>query len=164
MKRLKRGVPHYSACLFLLAAFAAWPTAGWSQTASQTCAVKDLLQNWADQLQASWLQPIYPPPIVSTYADNAVLLPTCSNGPLVGHPAIEDYFKNAFLPLQPQATFDWDNAHCTPTFASGLYSFKVKNGQVLRGRYTYVFTGKLIAQHHSSLEPNPLLPQGCPSH
>jgi hypothetical protein len=145
--------------LITLARIAAWPSAGWSQT----CNVQGLLQNWANQLKASW-QKNNPDLIVDTYQpQNGVLLPTCSNGPLVGRRAIKGYFED-FLKLKPEATFEWPSAHCTQTFASGLYSFKVEGGQVLRARYTYIFTGTLIAQHHSSLEPKPPAPQGCPSH
>ena len=85
MNRLNRRLLHYFACLVLLAIVAAWPSAGWSRTAGHTCdvdkAVRGLLQNWAKQLKEAWSQN-KPGLIVSTYAANGVLLPTCSKGPL----------------------------------------------------------------------------------
>jgi hypothetical protein len=173
MKRPNRRVLLYSACLFVFATIAAWPSAGWSRTARHACdvdkVVRARLDNWAKQLKDSWSKN-NPELIVGTYAENGVLMPTCSNGPLAGHQAIKGYFANNFLPLKPEATFDFNNAKiggdCARPFASGLYSFKLNSsGQVLQARYTYVFrktgpTEWLIAQHHSSLLPNP--PSSCP--
>lgn len=175
MKRLYRRMPRHFACLFLLATIAAWPTAGWSRAAKQACnfdlVVHEGLKNWAAKLGES--SPTNPEPIVSTYAKpDAVLVPTCSNGPL-GYAAIRGYFKDKFLPLEPKATFDWNSVKaggdCTHAFASGRYSFKLKDGKVLQARFTYIFrrpppghTVWPIAQHHSSLVLDPA--QTCPSH
>jgi len=163
MKRLNRRVLHRYACLIILATVAAWPSAGWSRRARHACDVNTvvpmLLQNWANQLSRS--SPSSPMPIISTYADNGVLLPTCANGPLTGRAEIKGYFVG-FLKPQPAATFDMATAKiggdCTHPFASGLYTFKLNDGTQLQARYTYVFrqtgaTTWLIAQHHSSLEP-----------
>jgi len=162
MKSLNTRVLHRFACLAIIVAVA-WPAAGWSRAAKRACdvnaVVPKLLQNWATQLSRS--SPSNPTPIVSTYADNAVLLPTCANGPLTGRAEIKGYFVG-FLKPQPVATFDMTTAKiggdCTHPFASGLYTFKLNDGTQLQARYTYVFrqTGPrawLIAQHHSSLEP-----------
>ncbi len=173
MKRLNWRILRSYACLILLIAVAAWPSAGWSRTARHACdvgsVVRARLDNWARQLKDSWSKN-NPKLIVGTYAENGVLMPTCSNGPLAGHQAITGYFEKNFLPLKPEATFDWSNAKiggdCARPFASGLYSFKLNSsGQMLQARYTYVFrqtgpTSWLIAQHHSSLLPNP--PSSCP--
>jgi hypothetical protein len=146
-------------CLILVAV-AAWPAAGWSR--ARSCDVNKvvmaLLQNWADQLKAS--SPDNTKPIVGTYGANAVLVPTCKNGPLTGD-KIVTYFKG-FTADKPVATFDMTSAKiggtCTNPFASGLYSFKLDGDRELKARFTYIFrqTGAdawLIAQHHSSLEP-----------
>jgi hypothetical protein len=175
MKSLNRRMLRYSACLFLLATVAAWPTAGWSQTCDRDTIVKERLENWAEKLKESWSTPvgINPGPIISTYAADGVLLPTCSNGPLIGRDTeIKDYFKDTFLPLKPVAKFDFGlrkfevGGDCTHPFASGVYDFESNKGP-LKARYTYVFrrTGPqtnewLIAQHHSSLMLDP--EQKCP--
>ena len=162
MKSSNRRMLRRLACLAIIAAIA-WPATGWSRTARHACdvytVVPKLLQNWATQLSRS--SPSDPAPIVSTYADNGVLLPTCANGPLTGRAEIKGYFVG-FLKPQPAATFDMATAKiggdCTHPFASGLYTFKLNDGTQLQARYTYVFrrtgaTAWLIAQHHSSLEP-----------
>ncbi len=173
MRRMNQSVMRYSVYLLLLVMVAAWPSAGWSRTTRHACDVDNVvrgrLENWAKQLKDSWSKN-NPKLIVGTYAENGVLLPTCSNGPLTGHQAITGYFEKNFLPLKPEATFDWNNAKiggdCARPFASGLYSFKLNSsGQALQARYTYVFrqtgaTEWLIAQHHSSLTPAP--PSSCP--
>jgi hypothetical protein len=162
MRRLNRRTLYQYACLILLVV-AAWPSTGWSRPARHACDVNvlvpTLLQNWATQLSRS--SPSDPTPIVSFYADNGVLLPTCANGPLTGRAAIRGYFEG-FLKPQPAVTFDAASGRiggdCAHPFGSGLYTFKLKDGTVLQGRYTYVFkqvsaNAWLIAQHHSSLEP-----------
>jgi hypothetical protein len=173
MKRLKRRVLHYSACLIVLATVATWPSAGWPKTARHTCdvdkIVRGLLQNWGKQLKDAWSEN-KPELIVRTYAENGVLLPTCSKGPLSGHGEISGYFVKDFLPLKPVANFDFVSnppkigGDCTHAFASGLYGFKLEAfnpPKDVQARYTYVFTRTLIAQHHSSLVPTKP-PQECP--
>jgi hypothetical protein len=174
MKRLNRWVRHYSACLIVLAAVAVWPSAGWSKTTRRGCdvdrMVRGLLQNWGNQLQEAWKQN-KPDLIVRTYAPNGVLLPTCSKGPLTGHGEIGGYFVNDFLPFRPVAIFDFNRnppkvgGDCAHAYSSGLYDFKLEAFNPpadVQARYTYVFTGTLIAQHHSSLVPTKP-PQACPA-
>jgi hypothetical protein len=150
------------ACLIIFAT-AVWPSAGWARPARYACdvnvVVPRLLQNWADQLKDS--TPDNTRPIVGTYGANAVLMPTCKNGPLTGG-KIADYFKG-FLADTPVATFDMDSAKiggtCANPFASGLYTFRLGvSGRELKARFTYIFQQTAqaswrIAQHHSSLEP-----------
>ncbi len=183
MKRLNRRVPRYSACLILLAILAAWPTAGRSQSCGPHTDLKPivegLLRNWAMKLQQSWSGAIDPKPIVDTYAENGVLVPTCSNGPSAGRSEITKYFKDTFLPLDPIADFkNFDTiqvrGNCQYPSASGLYDFSFEakpapEPATAKARYTYVFrwtntpAGRkwLIVQHHSSLVLDP--PQQCPS-
>ena len=158
MKTFARILHGLMSTSLILLAVSASPSAGWSQ---EQCTVQKLLDDWASALATG-----APDRVVSTYdLERGVLLPTCKNGPLVGKKDIEGYFTK-FVELKPEATFETRAivGDCASGFASGLYSFKVKGGQVLRARYTYVFTRGLIAQHHSSLEPKPPLPQGCPLH
>jgi hypothetical protein len=163
MMRPNPRVPYRCVGVILLAV-AAWPSAGWSRAPRPACDVNTLvpalLQNWATQLSRS--TPSDPEPVVSTYADTGVLLPTCANGPLTGRSEITGYFVG-FLKPQPAAMFDPASrkigGDCRHPFASGLYTFKLNDGTVLQGRYTYVFrqigpAAWRIAQHHSSLEPN----------
>jgi uncharacterized protein (TIGR02246 family) len=183
MKSLNWNVLRRSACLIILAAVAAGPSAAWSRAARPVChvgtVVPRLLLNWADKLQQSW-RANNPALIVGTYAGDAYLLPTCANGPEIGHDAITAYFRDAFLPEHPVATFNLLDPRtiriggdCANPFASGLYTFALgEDRKQVRARFTYVFrqTGPdswLIAQHHSSLEPkgsggNPK-PE-CPAH
>jgi hypothetical protein len=157
---------HRCAGLIILATVAAWPTAGWSRAARHACDIRavvpQLLQNWARQLSQS--TPARPEPILSTYADNAVLVPTCKNGPLSGRDdEIKKYFVDFFLKPGPKVEFNTASIKiggtCLDPFASGLYTFTLDgdNGRKLDARYTYIFqqnpTGWLIVQHHSSLEP-----------
>ncbi len=166
----------YASAAVILLAVLAWPSAGWSRTVrSVVCEVNDvprLLDNWASALRQSWTPPVNPDLIVGKYEAGAVLLPTCENGPKIGHDAIEGYFIE-FLKNEPVvATFGQPTigGDCTVAFASGLYTFKLKvNGaeKTLYARYTYIFRRGLITQHHSSLEPKPrpVAPgDQCPAH
>jgi hypothetical protein len=94
---------------------------------------------------------------VNTYAPvKGALVPTCANGPDIGHDAIKTYFES-FLANKPTVTFGNPTigGDCAIAFASGLYSFKLGDGRELQARYTYVFQHGLIMQHHSSLQPQP---------
>jgi hypothetical protein len=137
----------------------ALPSDGSARTARRHCVVnpesiRELLEKWAKALNASTADD--PRPVVDTYADNAVLLPTCANGPLRTKKQITPYF-HVFLEDRPKAKIDTDEAliggDCNFAFASGLYDFTTKDNVVLRARYTYVFHQSKIVQHHSSLEP-----------
>lgn len=166
MKRLHRGVLRQCAATSLiLLAIVAWPSSGWSRAQVRACNVNKvvpaLLQNWANKLAQSSSSD--PAPIVGTYGDRAVLLPTCANGPLSGRDQIKGYFEG-FLKQPPVVAFAAGmtiGGTCGNPFASGLYTFTLNGGtgSQLQGRYTYVFQeirpgAWLIAQHHSSLEPD----------
>ncbi|BAM88969.1 calcium/calmodulin dependent protein kinase II association-domain protein [Bradyrhizobium oligotrophicum S58] len=137
----------------------ALPSEGAARTARRHCVVtpervKALLKNWQTALNESTATK--PGPVVATYAERAVLLPTCANGPLTTREQITSYFF-VFLKDRPKADIDPDKAliggDCNFAFASGLYTFTTQDNAVLRARYTYVFHGNKIVQHHSSLEP-----------
>jgi hypothetical protein len=136
----------------------AWPSQGYSDTVKRQCGVNPgtvriLLANWATQLNRSTHD--NPGPVVATYGANAVLLPTCANGPLTGV-EITGYFTH-FLESDPKVQLDTSGARiggdCNYAFASGLYAFRLNDGSTLRARYTYIFSHGKIVQHHSSLEP-----------
>ena len=165
MKRLNRCVLRQcAAAALILIAAAAWPSAGWSRPYARACNVNKvvitLLHNWANKLAQSTSSD--PAPIVGTYGADAVLLPTCANGPLTGRDQIKVYFEG-FLKQQPVVAFNASmkiGGECTHPFASGLYTFTLNGGTgaQLHARYTYIFAQThpgawLIAQHHSSLEP-----------
>jgi hypothetical protein len=169
MKRFDRItlLPGYAGTVVILLALLAWPSEGWSRTARRACDVRPvvmaLLTNWTKKLAES--TPQKPEPVVGTYEPGrAVLLPTCANGPLIGHGQIKGYFEG-FLKNQPRGEIDTQAASisgdCEFGFASGLYTFKLNGGTgpELLARYTFIFhrtaSGWLIAQHHSSLEPVP---------
>lgn len=154
--------------------FLASPTESWSRVSKRQCSVTDeriksLLKGWANALDNSTAN--NPGPILETYADNdrAVLLATCSDKLLMKSAEIESYFKNDFLVLHPKVHINTDEAKigvaCDYGFASGLYTFTVttRDGEKkLRARYTYVFRGEKIVQHHSSLLPK-VANNVCPS-
>jgi hypothetical protein len=155
----------YAAAAVIFLAVVAWPSAGWSRPRLQVCEVNHvqrLLDNWASALKQAWQPPGNPMLIVDKYATDAVLLPTCANGPLIGRAAIKGYFDD-FLKKQPVVEGGFVHANiggdCSVGYASGLYTFKLNGGTnkevLLRARYTYVFRHELIMQHHSSLEPEP---------
>jgi hypothetical protein len=168
MKRFDRIVLRgYTAAAMILLAVLAWPSEGWSRTTRRACDVKPvvmaLLENWTKKLAESSSEK--PEPVVETYEKyRAVLLPTCANGPLIGHDEIKGYFVT-FLKNKPRGEIDTQRANiggnCEFAFASGLYTFKLNGGTgpQLLARYTFVFqrkgSGWLITQHHSSLEPVP---------
>jgi hypothetical protein len=166
MKRFDRIVLRGYTAVILFAVLA-WPSEGWSRTTRRACDVKPvvmaLLINWTKKLAESSSEK--PEPVVGTYEkERAVLLPTCANGPLIGHNQIKGYFEG-FLKDQPRGEIDTQSANisgdCEFAFASGLYTFKLNGGTGphLLARYTFIFQrstlGWLITQHHSSLEPVP---------
>jgi hypothetical protein len=175
MKRFDRIVlGRYASAAVILLAVLAWPSEGWSRTSRHACNVSEvvqvLLRNWADTLERSW-KDNNPDLIVGKYQANAVLLPTCANGPLIGRAQIKGYFEN-FLkdkPVVAEIGKPTVGGNCSEPFGSGLYTFKLNGGAgaQLRARYTYIFkqTGPaqwLVMQHHSSLEPVP--PSACAPH
>lgn len=143
------------------------PSESWSRVSKRQCSVTDeriksLLKGWANALGNSTTN--NPGPILETYADNdgAVLLATCSDRLLMKSADIEAYFKNDFLVFHPKVDLDTKKAligvACNYGFASGPYTFTVttRDGEkTLLARYTYVFRGDKIVQHHSSLLPKP---------
>jgi hypothetical protein len=110
MKRFDRIVMRgYTSAAVIFLAVLAWPSEGWSRTTKRACDVKpivnDLLASWARRLaqSSSTGDPKY---VVETYAkDGAVLLPTCANGPLIGHVNITPYFAD-FIKDKPVVEID----------------------------------------------------------
>ena len=163
MKRFAWILHSLTSTSLILLAVSAWPSDGWTQTCDVEQVVPKLLDNWGVQLRNSWSDDrIDPNPIVGTYGEGAVLLPTCSDGPSSGE-KIKEYFAKKFLPLHPVVTFNWGalkvGGECKNPFGSGLYSFELhaRGGEKLEARYTYIFQQSgdswTIKQHHSSLQP-----------
>jgi hypothetical protein len=158
---------------YVAVALLASPPEGWSRTSKTRCSlteerVKMLLAAWGTALNDS--TPEDPGRILKTYAapDRATLLPTCSDKILTTSSAIASYFKNDFLIYKPKVQIDTGKAligvACNYGFASGPYAFKVtmKDGnRTLFARYTYIFHGGEIVQHHSSLVPK-IANNACP--
>jgi uncharacterized protein (TIGR02246 family) len=101
--------------------------------------------------------------VVAEYANDATLLPTVQNGPLVGPVAIGEYFTY-FLKQSPRATIEKRIIHtgCDIAYDVGLYSFMVDGDRPgehkeVKARYTFIYApvhGKwLIVHHHSSAFP-----------
>lgn len=118
--------------------------------------VKELFTRWNDSLQTKDADKV-----VANYADNAVLLATLANKPLINHEQIKGYFVD-FLKKNPQGIIEQSitRGGCNWASDSGLYLFKLKeNGKPgsVEARYSFVYeyiNGKwLIVQHHSSQLP-----------
>ncbi|MGJ4951717.1 hypothetical protein [Bradyrhizobium sp. HKCCYLS20291] len=152
------------------------PSQSWARSTKPQCQIKHvpaLLEGWKTALNKS--TPQNPSPVLDTYQSDAgrnqaVLLPTCANGPLVGQKEIKGYFEE-FLKKSPQVEIDVDkakiNGNCDYAVASGLYEFTLKSPSpsptvLLRARYTYVFHNRKIVQHHSSVEPDSGPGNVCP--
>jgi uncharacterized protein (TIGR02246 family) len=167
MNRFKRtGLPAYASAAVILLALTVWPPA----TRALDCVpvtegeIADLFVLWNNALQVS--TPENPGPVTNTYAQDAILLPTVENGPMIGHVAISGYFKH-FLKKKPSGTINERKIRigCNIAFDAGLYTFtygEQPNDPTL-ARYTYIYKyaagGWLIAHHHSSVRPEPPKPQ-----
>src|SRR5215471_7298857 len=100
MHRFKRiGRTSYASAALVLLAFMAWPSAAGSRalecvTVTET-EIKNLFVAWNTALITE-----NPDNVVALYAQDAILLPTVENGPLVGRPDIRGYFVD-FLKDKP---------------------------------------------------------------
>jgi uncharacterized protein (TIGR02246 family) len=145
------------ATIFL--ALTGWPSAGWSKelgcVAVTESRIADLFRVWNDALKT-----LDPAKVAETYAEDASLLPTVENGPLVGRDAIRAYFVN-FLKKKPVGAIDGKGIiriGCNVAFDIGLYTFTYGTGDPpTAARYTFVYEydgGRwLIVHHHSSKRP-----------
>lgn len=116
--------------------------------------VADLFVQWNDALKT-----LNPDKVVDLYAQDAVLLPTVENGPLIGRAAIREYFVH-FLENKPTGKIDEHTIRigCNVAFDAGLYTFTFgTSGAVTPARYTYIYEYQegrwLIVHHHSSKQP-----------
>jgi uncharacterized protein (TIGR02246 family) len=113
-----------------------------------------------DRWNAS-LRTLDPDKVVANYAPDGVLLPTVSNQPRTTPAEIRDYFVK-FLKSEPQGTIDKRliKIGCNVAQDLGTYTFRFKDGQTVKARYTYVYEWEngqwLIAHHHSSAMPEPV--------
>jgi uncharacterized protein (TIGR02246 family) len=159
-------VAHAFPALILLA-LVAWPSAAWSR--APRCVhvterqIADLFERWNDALKTGNAGKV-----VALYTSDAVLLPTLKNGPLVGHPAISEYFEDDFLPKKPSGAINGKHnirIGCNMAVDAGLYTFTFGKPDLppAEARYTYVYKydGRrwLIVHHHSSVRPEPTKPK-----
>jgi uncharacterized protein (TIGR02246 family) len=153
MNRLKRiGLP----AVFMLA-LAAWPSAAGSRglgcVAVTEAEIANLFVVWNNALKT-----LNPDVVVYQYAQDAVLLPTVENGPLIGRAAIRDYFVH-FLENKPSGKIDERTIRigCNVAFDAGLYTFTYESIPPTAARYTYIYEYDgvrwVIAHHHSSKRP-----------
>jgi uncharacterized protein (TIGR02246 family) len=103
-----------------------------------------------------------PDRIVALYASNAVLLPTLSNQVRKTHSEIRDYFEKMFMPKNPSGRIVDCRVRVFGDVAvsSGVFAFKFADGGVAHVRKSFVYHWNgdewLIAEHHSSLMPEPV--------
>jgi uncharacterized protein (TIGR02246 family) len=160
----RMGLAAYASAAVISLALMGWPPAAGALDCTPVTKeqIADLFVRWNNALQAS--TPENPGPVTNTYAENAILLPTVENGPMIGRPAISGYFKH-FLVSKPSGTIDQRTIRigCNIAFDTGLYTFTYdpstgKKAPTL-ARYTYIYEyasgGWLIAHHHSSQRPEP---------
>ena len=146
-----RLIPTFAVALML--------AAGAAQARTETCQPADqktiagLFDRWNDSLKT-----LDPAKVTANYAPDAVLLPTVANQPHATPAEINGYFVK-FLKNQPQSVIDkrFIKIGCNLAQDVGTYTFTLKDGSKVSGRYTFVYEfsdGKwLIASHHSSAMP-----------
>jgi uncharacterized protein (TIGR02246 family) len=155
------------ACAGLLSALFLLPAPA---MAAEACAATDEAQVSAlfDRWNTS-LGTLDPDKVVALYAPDAVLLPTVSNRPRTTPADIRDYFVY-FLKSGPQGKIDQHiiRIGCNVAQDVGTYTFKFKDGKTVHARYTYVYewtNGQwLIAHHHSSAMPEPVVAKVATAH
>ncbi|QOD38839.1 SgcJ/EcaC family oxidoreductase [Candidatus Wolbachia massiliensis] len=128
-------------------------------TRSQSCIkvndqdIEALFDRWNDSLKTGDAYKVD-----ANYTDDAVLLTTLSSHSRITSAQRIDYFKN-FLTKYPTARIDSRTVKigCNKAVDTGLYTFKLKDGEELRARYTFTYRWGnnkwLISSHHSSLPP-----------
>ena len=135
-----------------------------SQSAERaTCARADesqiaaLFDRWNTSLRSGDVDRV-----AANYAPDSVLLATVSNQPRTTPAAIREYFVK-FMKDKPVGKIDSRTVKlgCNVAQDVGTYTFRFATGKVVHARYTYVYewmNGKwLIAHHHSSSMPEPVL-------
>ncbi len=125
-------------------------------TSTSESEIAGLFDHWNQALQTG-----DPDAVVSTYAQDALLLPTMSNFPRDTPSEIRDYFVH-FLEGKPVGRIDQRviRIGCNTAMDSGLYTFTLnRDGKTVEvpARYTFEYAyqdGKwLIVGHHSSRMP-----------
>jgi hypothetical protein len=112
-----------------------------------------LFDRWNDSLKTG-----DPQKVVANSAPRSVLLPTVSNKPRVSVDEKLDYSKH-FLESEPDGTIDFREImiECNTAIDAGTYTFKFRDGSIVKARYTFthVWDGHkwVITSHYSSKMP-----------
>ncbi|WAE53628.1 SgcJ/EcaC family oxidoreductase [Stutzerimonas frequens] len=141
----------------LLLSLAAFPALANDQACQATDEkqVAALFDRWNADVQSG-----DPQRVVENYTQNSMLLPTVSNTPRETPEAKRDYFKH-FLALKPKGEIvsRMIMIDCNTALDTGLYSFRLGDGNTVPARYTFTYkwvdeAGEwLITSHHSSAMP-----------
>ncbi len=154
VKSLSSAAVLVSVCCLSLSVKAAEPR---TCVAASEAQISALFDRWNTSLGT-----LDPDQVAAQYAPDAVLLPTVSNRPRITPADIRDYFVY-FLKSSPQGKIDQHiiRIGCNVAQDVGTYTFRFKGGKTVHARYTYVYEwvdGKwLIAHHHSSAMPEPVV-------
>lgn len=121
--------------------------------------VEQQVQRWYEALQTGDADAV-----TQLYAPDALLLSTLQGDVKIGHPPIQDYFANGFLPKKPVGTTVEMHTRVLGEVAvnAGLYDFEVDDGEggraTVQARFTFVYRHNngdwQIIEHHSSLKPS----------
>ncbi len=128
------------------------------KTGNEKAEVKEAFAAWRAALSGGDAQKV-----VDLYDDNAVLLATLNNDPIVTQSARLKYFEGLVTKKDMKATVDEEMIRVLDSntvMVNGVYTFSFEeNGKVTKipARYTYVFEKEndawMIVVHHSSKLP-----------
>jgi uncharacterized protein (TIGR02246 family) len=135
--------------------------------------ILDLLDSWFRSIEKNGAPGDVAKQIAELYAEDAVLVPTVWNGPCRGRQAIQNYFEEGFLPIEPKGFLinHFMSIEGDLAVNSGHYVFNVKDCEKKpdgdcdperthkSARFTFVYRRDpqsnkwLIVSHHSSKMP-----------
>ena len=109
--------------------------------------VKECLNQWINSISMR-----DPAITTSLYSPEAVLIGTFADDLAIGQDAIYSYFTGLFKKKGLRAEILSLYIQEKENIASGLYKFIHEDGEAI-ARYSFVFKGDKIMNHHSSLLP-----------